>query len=309
MFYIDSNMLTNASQISGDFSNAEQTAKTLKAILIDGSVIARPDRINVDIFVFNNGFKVINGLGIVEVSDGVKSINVKLTQIDGNTLKSDKIIEGFNSDNIVIKTPKAEGWEYEETETEYIFRNMGATFEITKTQGTVFKTTVKRLLSSVTGDSLLQGSDRFFYILYSDKGFFLSYAYTTASTPAGVMSFYNSESITNALFYRSNINWTARNTGILTIDGIAKSSIANDYTATNASGTFSESGGPVSFFKLTAQGHHSDLFLNVSGNVSRSLAGNQDNMMSSVVLFEQQGVILVTNRNYFMGLAYDNSVY
>lgn len=300
MFYIDNNMIKSG--LSTDIITPEQFSSFLKSILIDGAEIAKPDSINGDTLTFNNGYKINDGLSIVEITDGNISFNIRLQQIDMNNVKSDRDLSSLNLSKAIIKTPKVTGWDYEENATHYIFHNGGASFEINKNlSGKNLSTNCIRGVTSTSGVGQQKLANGNIYIIYNNHGFSLFYEYAVGWS--GLWGFHSNEDSTNFLEYSININWRALKSSVLFLDGINKNALQSDYINTNQS--FNDNRGAFSLFALTGGGLISNIFLNSSGNLKNSF----NDGANLVQISKSEKVIILKNRAYYMGLAYDDSVY
>ncbi|MGL4673613.1 MAG: hypothetical protein ACRCXK_02005 [Wohlfahrtiimonas sp.] len=295
MFYVDNEMIKGGLVLN--IRSSKQLSDFLKSILIDSVEIAKPTKVNGDFLIFNDGYKINTGLSLVEINDGTKSINVNLKQIDINTVQSDKDLSEFSAKDIVLKTPVVSGWRYEENDEFYIFSNSGSNFKISKkTALTVF---AERGATSLTGSSYASVEGELFFI-YSENGFLLKYKYSASAY--GVWGFFVNESSTNFLPYNENTSFNNINVSIKTIDGISAKTINNDYLS---KGQFSNNGGPLIFFPLTAGGHKLDFFLNVSGNLKNNF-GNEKSV--HLLNADEEKVILLIQSGLFIGMSYDYTV-
>lgn len=300
MFYIDNEMVKHG--LSLDITTPSELFYFLKSILIDGVEIAKPDAVIDDVLIFNSGYNIKAGLNIVEVTDGVKSFNIKLDQIDLNSLKSDKSLLGLNAKNIVLKTPKVRGWDYEESSTHYILHNNGSSFEINKNlSGTDFSVNCKRGITNLSGVGRTKAKDLSVYIIYNDSGFSLIYEYSVGWS--GHWGFYSNSGSSVFLEYYRNRSWTSLKDSVLFLDGISKSGIKSDFINTNQS--FNDIGGVFSFFPLTGSGFVSDSLLNSSGNLKDSFSDGA----SIINTNNGDRVIILKNNRYYMGISYDDSLY
>lgn len=96
----------------------------MKFYLITGGEYMKPDGVNGQIMIVNNGLIFHEGGTFFEFSDGNNVKNSKLKVLDSNNFEILEDLSGFNLSNLKFRIPPVQGWELVEEDSEKgIFKN------------------------------------------------------------------------------------------------------------------------------------------------------------------------------------------